>query len=66
MRNGRLVEVKLHGDKWRWYLGKVIKARKMWVEMRNYPYGPFIADENSIKAWRYLRTGRSRRRSSTS
>ena len=54
MRNGRIVQVQLHGDN-RWYPGKVIKAKKMWVDLyaSHYPGGSFIADENSIKKWRY-------------
>lgn len=55
MIDNQKVEVLLHGDS-DWYPGIVIKARKMWVQLdaTKYPYGEFIADENSIKEWRSL------------
>lgn len=52
MINGERVEVLVHGDE-EWYAGTVIRARKMWVSLDDYPwYSGFIADENSIKDWR--------------
>ncbi len=48
MENGDKVRVKLAGDE-TWYNGIVIKARKQWVELFDYPFDErFIADENNI------------------
>lgn len=55
--DGRRVEVLLHGDD-TWYLGVVVKGRKMWVELdaKSYPNGGYlIADENNIREWRIER-----------
>ena len=57
MEFGDLVLIKLHGDD-RIYRGRVIRPRKMEVELPGYNHANnmnfdpcFIADENSIERW---------------
>lgn len=50
MKDGQRVSVRLAGDE-AWYVGTVIKARKMWVKLDDYGR-EMIADESNIEQWR--------------
>jgi hypothetical protein len=58
MKDGQRVQVRLYGDE-DWYTGVVIKARKQWVQIENWPHDSrgFIADECNIVEWRPAEEG---------
>lgn len=51
MKDGQEVEVLLHRNK-RWFVGRVIRARRMWVEIEDYYGAPHITVEEEIERWR--------------